>query len=360
MSPGQIDISLHALRSIRQLLTRSGSSGWKNYNKFESFFLSPAWISFSDTIAPLSSNPLITQYAVQLSPSVMTGISAWPEGQTSIYHIQFPTLLSLSERNSCELSVFSFVQCLHNRPSESSLEGERFKGGSAGWAIPLPIPGKKDEQNPSESDVNPQNSTFVILMSWKDGEAEKEGEEFTDSSMDQSLYEYHIQPMIRRAGSGVTKSHLKLDFLSEYNLKFEERSSVLLGRYWDDVKTGINTNLLEKAPSRNEYPAEARFSSESNESSSSDNSTSESDESDVEEILRSHPPPGTYSPLIERKRISPDNSSSESSSEGGEEEEKEEAESPVPKGAGQKSSGADKTIPQDSDTRPEPVGRETT
>lgn len=348
-------------RSIRQPLISSPNTGWKDYNKFESFFLSPAWTSFSETIAPLNSNSLTTQYAVQLSPSVMTGISAWPEGQTSIYHIEFPTLLSLSERNSCELSVFSFVQGLHNRPSGSSLETERFKGGAAGWAIPLPIPGKKDENNASETDVNLPKSIFVILMSWKDDEAEKEGEAFTDSSMDEALYEYHIQPMIRRAGPGAIKIHLRLDFLSEYNLKFEERSSVLLGRYWDDVKTGVNKNLLDKAPSMNEFPEEARFSSGSNDSSSSDNSTSGSDESGVEEILRKHPPPGTYSPLIERKRESPDNSPSDSSSEEEEEEEEEkEAESPVPEGDGQKNSDADKTILQDPNTRPEPVGRETT
>lgn len=286
---------------------------------------------------------------MQLSPSVLTGISAWPEGQTSIYHIQFPTPLSLPERNSCELSVFSFTQCLHNRPSGSSLEVERFKGGAAGWAIPLPIPGKKDEKNASENDVNLLKSTFVILMSWKDAEAEKEGEAFTNPPMDESLYEYHIQPMIRRAGPGAIKSHLKLDFLSEYNLKFEERSSVLLSRFWDDVKTGVNNNLLDKAPSRNEYPEEARFSSETNDSSSSGHNTSDSDESDVEEILRSHPPPGTYSPLIERKRDSPDNSPPDSSSE-----EEEEEETPAPKDVGQKNPGADKTNLEDPGTRPEP------
>lgn len=343
--------------STRPPLTRSSNTGWKDYNKLESFFLSPAWTSFSETIAHLCSNSFTTQYAVQLSPSVMTGISAWPEGQTSIYHIQFPTLLSLSERNSCELSVFSFVQSLHNRHSESSLEAAGFKGGAVGWAIPLPMPGKKDEQNASEPGVNLQKSIFVILLSWKEDKAEKEGEAFTEPSMDEGLYEHHIQPMIRRAGPGAIKSHLKLDFLSQFNLKFDERSSVLLGRYWDDVKTGINKDLLEKAPSKNEYPEEARFSSDSNESSSSDHSTSESDESGVEEILRKHPPPGTYSPLIERKRDSLDNSSSDSSSE---EEVEEVAESLVPKGADQKNSDVDESSPQEPGTRPEPVGRETT
>lgn len=282
----------------------------------------------------------------------MTGISAWPEGQTSMYHIQFPTPLSLSERNGCELSIFNFVHCLHNRPSGSSLEVERFKGGATGWAIPLPIPGKKDEKNPSEGGVNLLKSTLVILMSWKDAEAEKEGEAFTNSSMDEGLYEYHIQPIIRRAGPGAIKSHLKLDFLSEYNLEFEERSSVLLGRYWDDVKTGVNNNLLDKAPSKNDNLEEAPFSSETNDSSSSGNSTSDSDESDVEEILRSHPPPGTYSPLIERKRDSPDNSPPDSSSE-------EEEEAPVPKNVGQKDPDVDKTNFKDPGTSPEP-GRKTT
>ena len=283
----------------------------------------------------------------------MTGISAWPEGITSIYRIQFPTRLSLSERNSCELSVFSYVQCLHDRPTVSTLEVEPLKGGATGWAIPMSIPGKMDEKKASENYVDILNSTFVILMSWKDAEAEKEGEAFINSSMDESLYEYHIQPMIRRAGPGVIKSHLKLDFLCEYNLKFEERSSVLLAGYWDDVKTGVNKNLLDKAPGENVYPKEGNFSSETNDSSSSGNSTSDSDESDVEEIRRSHPPPGTYSPLIERRRDSPANSPSDSSSE------EEEEEEPAPKVVSQKNPGADDTNLKDPSTRPEP-GRKTT
>lgn len=283
----------------------------------------------------------------------MSGISVWPEGLTSIYSIQFPISLSLSERNDCELSVFSYVKCLHNRPSASSREVEGFKGGATGWAIPMPSPGKKDGKNASEIDGNIQKSTFVILMSWKDAEAEKEGEAFINSSMDESLYEYHIQPMIRRAGPGAIKRHLKLDFLSEYNLKFEERSSVLLARFWDDVKTGVNKDLLDKAPSKNGYPEEANFSSEANDSSSSGNSTSDSDESDVEEILRRHPPPGTYSPLIERRRDSPANSPPDSSSE------EEEEEEPAPKGVSQKNPSADDTNLKDPSTILEP-GRKST
>ena len=273
----------------------------------------------------------------------MTGISAWPEGLTSIYHIQFPTPLSLPERNCCELSVFSYTQSLHNSSSASSLVVERFKGGATGWAIPMPIPRKKDEKNAGENNGIILKSTFVILMSWKDAEAEKEGEAFTNSSMGEGLYEYHIQPMITRAGPGAIKSHLKLDFLSEYNLKFEERSSVLLGRFWDDVKTGANKNLLDKAPSKSEYPEEASFSKDS---SSSGNSTSES-ESYVEEILRSHPSPGTYSPLIARRRDSPADSPSDSPSEEADEES-------VPKGIDQQKSVADDTNLKDLPTRPGP------
>ena len=292
----------------------------------------------------------------------MSGISAWPEGLTSIYRIQFPISLSLPERNSCELSVFSYVQCLHKRPSASSLEVEGFKGGATGWAIPLPGPGKHDKKNASEIDGNIQKSTFVILMSWKDAEAEKEGEAFINSSMDESLYEYHIQPMIRRAGLGAIKTHLKLDFLSEYNLKFEERSSVLLAQFWDDVKTGVNKNPLDKAPSKNGYPEEANFSSETNNSSSSGNTTSDSDDSDVEEILRGHPPPRTYSPLGERRRDSPANSppgsSSEEEEEEGEEEEEEEEE-PAPKGVGQKNPSVDDTNLKDPSSILEPGGKST-
>lgn len=286
----------------------------------------------------------------------MTGISAWPEGLTSIYRIQFPNLLSLPERNSCELSVFNYVQCLHNYPSASSLEFEHFKGVATGWAIPMPISGQKDEKSVSDNDEN-MRSTFLILMSWKDAEAEKAGEAFTNSSMEESLYEHHIQPIIRRAGPGAMKNHVKLDFLSEYNIKFEERSSVLLARYWDDVKTGVNKTLLDKAPVKNEYPGEANSSSETNDSSSSNNSTSDSDGSDVEEILRNHPPPGTYSPLIERRRDSPANSPPSSSSD--EEEEEKPEEGPSPKGVDQKNPGAGETDLKDLSTTPEP-GQETT
>lgn len=58
--------------------------------------------------------------------------------------------------------------------------------------------------------------------------------------------------MIRHAGPGAINSHLKLVFLSDYRLKLEKRSSVLLARYWDDVKTGVNKNLLDKTRSKNE------------------------------------------------------------------------------------------------------------
>lgn len=67
--------------------------------------------------------------------------------------------------------MFSYVQCLHYRPSASLLEVEQFKGGATGWAIPMLIPGKKDEKNASENDVDILNSKIVILMSWKDAEA---------------------------------------------------------------------------------------------------------------------------------------------------------------------------------------------
>lgn len=113
-------------------------------------------------------------------------------------------------------------------------------------SIAMPIPRSRDARNASENAVNLLNSTFVILMSWKDAEAENEGEAFTDSSMDERMCEYHIQSLTRRAGPGAMKIHLKLDFLSEHNLKFEERSSILLARYWDDVKTGVNKNRWTK------------------------------------------------------------------------------------------------------------------
>lgn len=74
----------------------------------------------------------------------------------------------------------------------------------------------------------------------------KEGEAINNSSGEESLYEIHIQSMIRRAGPGAIKSHLKLDFLSECSLKFEERSSALLARYWNDVKTVVSKTCWTK------------------------------------------------------------------------------------------------------------------
>ena len=237
-------------RSTRQPLTRSPNAGWKDYNTFEAFFVSSVWTSFSESIASLMSTALKTQYAAQFSHLVMTRISAWPKGLTSVYRIQFLPVLSLPERNSCETGVFSYAQCLHEHPSTSFLEVERFKGGATWWAIPMPIPGQKGEKNASENDGNILNSTFVILLSWKDAEVQKAGEAFTNSSLEER------QPMIRSAGPGVINSHLKPDFLSEYNLQLEERSSVLFARYWDDVKRAwikawwtmlrVRTNTLKK------------------------------------------------------------------------------------------------------------------
>ncbi len=60
----------------------------------------------------------------------------------------------------------------------------------------------------------------------------------------------------------------------------------------------------------------------------------------MREILRSHPAPGTYSPLIERRRDFPANSHPDSSSE-------EEEEQPAPKGVGQGNPGADDTNLED-------------
>lgn len=55
----------------------------------------------------------------------------------------------------------------------------------------MPIPGKKHDKNASENDVDRLKSTFVILMSWKYAEAEKEGEAFTDSSGKEPVRDPH-------------------------------------------------------------------------------------------------------------------------------------------------------------------------
>ena len=139
-------------RSIRQPLTRSPNAGWKNYHTSEAFFVS--------------------------------------------YRIEFTPVLSLPQRYSCEMSIFSYVKCPHDHPSTSSLEVERIDGGTTGWAIPMPILGQKHEKNASENDGNILNSAFLILLSWKDAEAERAGEAFTNSSLDERLSEHHIPPMI--------------------------------------------------------------------------------------------------------------------------------------------------------------------
>lgn len=103
--------------SARASLNKAATDTFSENRMIEAFFVSSTWISFSKTVATLIPTPLKTQYAVQFIPSVMTGISAWPEGLTSTYRIQLSTRTSLSERNSCELSVFSSFPCLHDRPS---------------------------------------------------------------------------------------------------------------------------------------------------------------------------------------------------------------------------------------------------
>lgn len=94
------------------------------------------------------------------------------------------------------MGIFSYVHCLHDHPSTSSLEVERIEGGTNGWAIPMPILGQKHEKNASENDGNTLNSAFLILLSWKDAKAERAGEALTNSSLDERLSEYHIPPMI--------------------------------------------------------------------------------------------------------------------------------------------------------------------
>ena len=85
-------------RSTRQPLTCSPNAGWKNYHAFEAFFVSSVWTSFSQTIAPLIPAALKTQYAVQFSPSAVTGISAWPEGLTSNSHPFYRCLEEIAAR----------------------------------------------------------------------------------------------------------------------------------------------------------------------------------------------------------------------------------------------------------------------
>lgn len=92
------------------------------------------------------------------------------------------------------------------------------------------IPGKKEDKHTSENRLDIIKSTFVMAMSPKDAEAEKEGEAFTNSSREVSLYEMHIQPMIRRARPGAMKNHIIPNIFSENSLEFENWASVHLAR----------------------------------------------------------------------------------------------------------------------------------
>lgn len=74
---------------------------------------------------------------------------------------------------------------------------------ATGWAMPMLIPEKKEDKNASANDLDIIKSTLAIVMSWKDTEAKKEGEAFTKFSGEESLYEMHIQPMIRACWAGV-------------------------------------------------------------------------------------------------------------------------------------------------------------
>ena len=111
------------------------------------------------------------------------------------------------------------------------------------------------------------------------------GKEITPLGTTKTLYEELIQPMMRRAGDGGVKSHLALDFLCPLNLKFEERSSTILGRYWEDVENG----LIETNSSKNEDPPATH--SPSADTNSSNASSSEDSSSEGEELLVAHSTP---------------------------------------------------------------------
>ncbi len=281
----------------RQHLTRFFNIGWQNYLGFKAFFTSPAWSLFSETISPLFRSSLETPYAVQFSPSVIAGIAAWPEGLTSIYHLKFPTLLPLPERQNCEIDVFNYAQYHHLRSDPQAKQfgslDDSFLGAATGWAIPIPI--LLDQAASGKDEVEPPvpRSTLVVLMKWKNAQGEKTSEEITTLGTTKTLYEELIQPMLRRAGHGGVKSHLALDFLCPSNLKFEERSSTILGRYWEDVENGLigtNSSKNEDPPATHSPPADTN---------SSNASSSEDSSSEGEELLVAHSPPGSADSLAE-------------------------------------------------------------
>ena len=109
----------------------------------------------------------------------MTGISIRPEGLKSIYCIQFLTRKSLSERNSCELSVYiptfntSTTVPAPHLSRASNLRMELLDG------LPILIPGKKEDKNTSENDLDIIKFTFVIVISRNDAVADKKGEALT-------------------------------------------------------------------------------------------------------------------------------------------------------------------------------------
>lgn len=95
---------------------------------------------------------------------------------------------------------------------------------------------KKEDKNASANDLDIMKSTFAIVMSWKDTKAEKEGEAFTKSSGDETLYEMFILPMIRRAAPGAIKIHLSYTFsaITVLNLRSERQFT------WPGIGTMLN------------------------------------------------------------------------------------------------------------------------
>lgn len=106
-----------------------------------------------------------------------------------------------------------------------------FEGCATGWAQLIPV----STSHPKLSAVNDEpdsrpTTTFIILISWRNADAEKALEQKLSPDGTALLYDRYIQTVINKADRGYNKHHLQLNWIAESNPREKEWSSTILGR----------------------------------------------------------------------------------------------------------------------------------
>ncbi|KAL8746639.1 MAG: hypothetical protein Q9190_001361 [Brigantiaea leucoxantha] len=204
--------------------------GWSTFQAAQAFFASDQFAVFAAKLQPLLSQPPSTPFAVQLLPSVLSGVAAFPEGITTMHKAYFDNVEDIKQTQRYETNVFNFAQHVHARQDPQihpDLEETPFLGQARGWAIPLSLSSSLEE---TPILPNKSKSIFVILLSWLSIESEREASQINTPGHSESLYDYYIQSVLDKAAGGFDRHHLHLDFLFSGNLDRKERSSEILSK----------------------------------------------------------------------------------------------------------------------------------